>query len=131
MAAAAPLRTRFEHADPILSVKSMAASLAYYQGVLGFRNAPWGGESFTCVSRDGACIYLCQGGQGGPGTWVWVGVEDVAALFAEYQATGARIRKAPVNYTWAYEMQVEDPDGHVLRFGSEPRTDQPYAEAEF
>ena len=32
MASANPVRTRFEHADPILSVKSMAVSLAYYQG---------------------------------------------------------------------------------------------------
>jgi len=122
-----PPRTTFEHADPILSVRSMAVSLAYYQDVLGFRNAPWGNESFTCVSRDGAGIYLCQGEQGGPGTWLWVGVGDVALLHAEYQASGARIRMAPVNRSWAYEMQVEDPDGHVLRFGSEPRTDLPFA----
>jgi catechol 2,3-dioxygenase-like lactoylglutathione lyase family enzyme len=123
-----PVRTRFEHADPILSVKNMAVSVAYYRDALGFRNAPWGGESFTSVNRDGAGIYLCQGGQGGPGTWVWVGVEDVALLYSEYQATGARIRMAPVNHSWAYEMQVEDPDGHVLRFGSEPRADLPFAE---
>jgi hypothetical protein len=24
-------------------------------------------------------------------------------------------------------MKVEDPDGHVLRFGSEPRADVPFA----
>lgn len=125
MTPATQLRTRFEHADPILSVKKMAVSLAYYQDVLGFRNAPWGGELFTCVTRDDANIYLCQGGQGGPGTWVWVGVEDVGALFAEYQATGARFRGVPVNHGWAYEMQVEDPDGHVLRFGSKTRADLP------
>ncbi len=127
MIPAEPVRTRFEHAEPILSVKSMAVSLAYYQEVLGFRNAPWGSEWFTSVNRDGAGIYLCQGGQGGPGTWVWVGVEDAAQLYAEYQAAGARIRMPPVNYSWAYEMQVEDPDGHVLRFGSEPRADLPFA----
>jgi len=121
-------KTRFEHADPILSVTNMAVSVAYYQDVLGFRNAPWGSEWFTAVTRDGACIYLCQGGQGGAGTWVWVGVEDVAALHAEYQSSGARIRMAPANHPWAYEMQVEDPDGHVLRFGSEPRTDMPIVE---
>ena len=118
-------KTRFEHADPILSVTDMAVSLAYYRDVLGFQAAPWGDDSFTSVNRDGACIYLCQGHQGAPGTWIWVGVEDVAALFAEYQASGARIRGAPVNHAWAYEMQVEDPDGHVLRFGSDSRADLP------
>jgi len=122
------MKTRFEHADPILSVKNMAVSVAYYRDVLGFRTAPWGGAWFTAVTRDGACIYLCQGGQGVPGTLVWVGVEDVAALYAEYQSTAARIRMTPANHYWAYEMQVEDPDGHVLRFGSEPRTDIPTIE---
>jgi hypothetical protein len=94
--------------------------------VLGFRNADWGDDHFTCVSRDRAAIYLCRGGQGQPGTWVWVGVEDVGALYEEYQASGARIRHAPRNHPWAYEMKVEDPDGHVLRFGSEPRADVPF-----
>ena len=119
-------RVRFEHAEPILSVRDMAASLKYYVDVLGFKNADWGGDEFTHVSRDGAGIYLSQGEQGHPGTWVWVGVEDVAALFEEYKASGAKIRTPPQNYPWAYEMTVSDADGHVLRVGSEPRDDQPF-----
>lgn len=119
-------RTRFEHAEPILSVADMAASVRYYVQVLGFRNADWGGDDFTAVTRDGACIYLCRGAQGQPGTWAWVGVEDAAALYEEYTASGARIRQAPWNHEWGLELQVEDPDGHVLRFGSEPLSDQPF-----
>lgn len=118
-------RTKFERANPILSVTDMAASLRYYVDLLGFRNADWGTNDFTFVARDDAGIYLCRGGQGKPGTWVWIGVEDVAVLFEEYRASGARIRQAPENYAWAYEMRVEDPDGHVLRFGSETRSDLP------
>ena len=125
------MRTKFEHADPILCVADMAVSVRYYVAVLGFRNAAWGGDLFTCVTRDTASIYLCQGGQGHPGTWVWIGVEDVAALHEEYESSGARILRAPQNYPWAYEMHVEDPDGHVLRFGSEPLTDVPFANASF
>ncbi len=113
-------KTRFEHADPILRVASMARSLRYYIDVLGFTNADWGGNDFTCVSRDGASIYLCERDQGQPGTWVWVGVEDVAALYEEYRQSGATILDPPQNFPWAYEMKVRDPDGHVLRFGSEP-----------
>jgi uncharacterized glyoxalase superfamily protein PhnB len=122
------VKTRFEHAEPILNVKDMATSLAYYVDVLGFKNVAWGTTAFTAVMRDGAGIYLCQGGQGRPGTWVWVGVEDVAALYEEYKTSGAKIRRAPENFPWAYEMKVEDPDGHVLRFGSDARTDMPFAE---
>jgi hypothetical protein len=85
----------------------------------------WGSQDFTCVTRDGATIYLCRGGQGQPGTWAWIGVEDVALLYDEYRATGASIRMTPRNHVWAYELQVEDPDGHVLRFGSDTRDDLP------
>jgi hypothetical protein len=99
----------------------MARSLRYYVDVLGFSNAEWGGDDFTCVTRDGASIYLCEGDQGQPGTWVWLGVEDVDALYNEYQGTAATILHAPENYPWACEMKVGDPDGHVLRFGSDPR----------
>lgn len=54
------------------------------------------------------------------------GVEDVATKST--QSAGAKIRRNPENYSRAYEMQVEDPDGHVLRLGSEPRTDMPLAD---
>jgi predicted lactoylglutathione lyase len=118
-------RTKFEGSSPILSVKDMAASVRYYVDVLGFKDAPWGNDDFTSVNRDRAGIYLCRGGQGQAGTWVWLGVEDAAALYEEYKANGAKILQSPQNYSWAYEMRVEDPDGHVLRFGSEPRADQP------
>ena len=119
------------HAVPILSVKDMAVSLKYYVDVLGFKNAAWGNDRFTNVYRDHAGIYLCRGGQGSPGTWVWFGVDDVAALYQEYSASGAMITLPPSNYPWAYEMHVEDPDGHVLRFGSDPRHDIPLSEANF
>jgi catechol 2,3-dioxygenase-like lactoylglutathione lyase family enzyme len=121
-------RTYFENAAPILNVESMSRSVKFYVDVLGFTNAEWGDGSFTCVSRDKAAIYLCQGGQGHPGTWVWIGVEDVGPLYELYRHK-ATIRHAPRNYAWAYEMKVEDPDGHILRFGSEPRPDLPFEQS--
>ena len=114
-------RTRFERADPILRVTNLTQSLRYYVDVLGFTNADWGGDDFTCVSRDAASIYLSQGDQGWPGTWVWVGVEDVDVLYEEYRQAGATILHPPEHYPWACEMKVTDPDGHVLRFGSDPK----------
>jgi len=119
-------KTQFEGAQPILSVRDLAATVRYYTEVLGFKNAEWGNDSFTCVVRDRASIYLCRDGQGQPGTWVWVGVEDVSLLYEEYKQKGAHIRMTPRNFSWAYEMHVEDLDGHVLRFGSEPLEDRPF-----
>ena len=65
--------------------------------------------------------------QWNPGTWIWIGVGDVDVLFQELSTTGASIRLEPTNYQWAYEMQVEDPDGHGLRFGSDPKTDRVFS----
>lgn len=70
---------------------------------------------------------LCQQGQGHAGTWVWIGVEEIEPLFADWEPQGVKVRQPPTNYPWAHEMQIEDPDGHVLRFGSEPKPDEPCA----
>ena len=109
--------------EPILNVADMARSLRFYVDLLGFENAAWGTDSFTHVSRDGRGIYLCQGGQGQAGTWIWMGVEDARSWHDELRAKGVTIRKGLTNEPWALEFQVEDPDGHVLRIGSEPEQD--------
>ena len=111
----------FEGSAPILRVEDMAASLRFYVNLLDFKNASWGNDDFTHVSRDNAGIYLCRGGQGRGGAWVWVGVEDAEKLHEECKTRGVKIRLPPTNYPWALEMQVEDPDGNVLRLGSEPK----------
>jgi len=114
-------RVNFENSQPILRVQSMQTSLHFYVDLLGFKNASWGNHDFTSVNRDGAGIYLCRGSQGRGGAWIWIGVEDVAKLQEECNANGVAIRMPPTNYPWALEMHVEDPDGNVIRFGSEPR----------
>jgi catechol 2,3-dioxygenase-like lactoylglutathione lyase family enzyme len=114
---------RFECSDPILRVENMQAAIEFYVDGLGFRNAAWGSDDFTCVTRDRAGIYLCRGGQGRGGAWAWIGVEDAQKLYEEFLARGVPIKMPPVNHSWALEMQVEDPDGNVLRFGSEPLDD--------
>ena len=43
-------------------------------------------------------------------------------MFSEFQAKGAHIRRPPEDFYWAREFEVEDPDGHVLRVGSEPKS---------
>jgi hypothetical protein len=70
-------------------------------------------------------LFLVQGDQGNPGSWVWVGVSDVDLVHAEYLRSGAKIRQPPTNFPWACEMQVEDLDGNVLRVGSESKPDEP------
>jgi hypothetical protein len=82
---------------------------------------------FTAMERDNCSIYLCEGGQGCMGTWLWAGFDgDMDTLHQELKSAGAIIRKPPTNYSWALELHVEDPDGHVLRFGTEPNATEPF-----
>lgn len=105
---------------PILYVKNVAVSVDYYINRLGFKKEwNWGDPpNFASVSRDDFPILLCEGGQGQPGTWLWIGVSDTDAIYDEFKAKGVTFRETPTNYPWAYELRVEDPDGHILRFGS-------------
>jgi catechol 2,3-dioxygenase-like lactoylglutathione lyase family enzyme len=117
----------FEGVNPILRVQDLAASLDYYVRTLGFA-INWQGPYFASVKRGRCDIFLSQDDQGHLGGWVWIGVGDADALLAEYRRSGAKIRHLPTNYDWAYEMQVEDLDGNVLRLGSDQKKDQPTGE---
>lgn len=119
---------RLECINPILKVKDLSVSRNYYVKALGFKEAEWGRNmNFTAMERDTCSLYLCEGGQGCKGTWLWIGFDgDMNTLHEELKSTGAIIRKPPTNYSWALELHVEDPDGHVLRFGTEPNATEPF-----
>jgi predicted lactoylglutathione lyase len=112
--------TMIENVTPILRVADLETSRRHYIEKLGF-SLDWDAGTIISVSRDGKPIMLCEGAQGQPGVWLWIGVEDAGEFYAEFMAKGALIRSPPQNFSWAYEFQVQDPDGHVLRFASEPK----------
>lgn len=122
------LSLNFGNATPIMPVADLSTSLAYYTEKLGFKIDWRAHDSFASVSRDKCTIFLAAGDQGNTPTWAWIGISDTAALFEEYVKTGARIRHAPANFEWALEMQIVDPAGNVLRFGSDPDEGGPSAE---
>ena len=112
--------TAIENVIPILRVQNIKTSRHFYTDALGF-SLDWDAGEMISVSRDGKAIMLCEGDQGQPGTWLWIGCDDADVLFDEFSTKGAKIHMPPKNFSWAYEFQIEDPDGHVLRFGSEPK----------
>lgn len=116
-----PLGIHIEGIQVILNVRDMETSRAFYKDILGFEEAGWGSDDFTSLNRENAGIYLCKGGQGNPGTWIWIGFDgDIYQLYEQLKAKGVTIRQPPVRNAWALELHVEDPDGHVLRFGTDP-----------
>ena len=118
----------FTEGCPILNVKNVPVSLDYYCNTLGFQDVfhwsredapPW---TFAQVRRGNFFVYLSQQAQGGTGMWMSLGlasVEDLAALYQEYQAKAAKIIEPPTDKQWAMrEMLVADVDGHILRIGA-------------
>ena len=82
--------TRFGGVTPIIRVSDVSASLEYYTRILGF-NDDWGSvDGFASVSRDRCHLFLSQGDQGHPGSWVFIGVGDVDVLFEGIQSEGSK-----------------------------------------
>jgi catechol 2,3-dioxygenase-like lactoylglutathione lyase family enzyme len=109
-----------QHITPILYVSDFARGMSYFVEKLGFRRLwDWGDPpTFGAVGRDQVEIFLSLHGQGKPGTWMSIFVDDVDALYEEFTGRGAVIPMAPENKPWGMsEMHVECPDGHILRFG--------------
>ena len=112
----------FQAVTPILYVKDLPASMDYYVQKLGFEKLwDWGDPpTFGCVRRGKVQIFFCEGCQGQPGTWMWIVVEDVDALYEEYKKSGAIILEEPKNYPWeSREMLVADLDDHRLRLAGD------------
>lgn len=118
----------FGGVTPVLRVRDIAASLDYYTRVLGFKVNFVYDDFFASISCGRCGIFLSEGDQGNFGSCLWIDGKDVEVLHAQFMAAGAKIRHPPTNYSWALEMQVEDPDGNILRFGSDPKKDQPEGE---
>lgn len=106
---------------PILDVQDLQASFRYYRDQLGFKVDWEEGDppDFGSVSRGGAVVFLCEGCEGMPGSWMMIFARDVDTLHSELAEAGAKIRMPPKDMPWGIrEMHVSDLDGNVIRFGT-------------
>jgi hypothetical protein len=74
-----PLRMTFKHHVPILYSTDVTRSIAYYTDVLGFEQKwEWGTPpTFGGVRKDHVEIFFCKDGQGNPGTWLAIFIQNV------------------------------------------------------
>lgn len=111
---------KFEKAVTILYSGDIIRSLDYYLDKLGF-DQKWEWDSpptFGGVSKDCVEIFFCKKGQGNPGTWLAINVDNVDEYYESIRNNGAKIISMPQDMEWNMrEMLVEDPDGHIIRFG--------------
>ena len=117
-------------AMPILFVRDVPASAAFFRDTLGFAIDFLHGTPpfYGAVSRGGACLHLrfvhepvFSDAASREESLIVATIEtdDVLALFAEFQARGAVIAQAPVKQPWGgTELQVRDLDGNAIAFVS-------------
>ena len=122
-------------AIPILFVRDVAASAAFYEGKLGFRVDFLHGTPpfYGSVSRDRARLHLRFVHQTNfvelarrEESLILAAIEssDVRALFEEYEARSVEFAQRLVSPEWGgLDFHVRDPDGNVISFvqyGSTP-----------
>jgi len=104
---------------PILYVRDFAEAMNYYTKKLLFdRLWEWGNPpDFGAVRLDKVEIFFCLGGQGHPGTWLSIFVDDVDDYLERITRLGAEVIQGPTDYPWGCrEVHVRDPNQHVIRF---------------
>jgi predicted enzyme related to lactoylglutathione lyase len=106
-----------EKALPELPFNDVAAAIAYYQEVLGFR-INYAQHDLGVMERDEVTILLIQRTERHTGIGsVGFYIEDADKLYAELQAKGAHLQGEPVSWPWGLRnFQVLDPEGNRLTF---------------
>jgi catechol 2,3-dioxygenase-like lactoylglutathione lyase family enzyme len=119
---------RLARAIPVVFVADVDASAAFYRDSLGFSIDFLHGEPpfYGSVSRDGACVHLKFVHEPvltiGPDDRdafinVFVEVDNVKALFAEYLSAGVTFAQRLQKEAWGgRDFIVLDPDGNMLSF---------------
>jgi catechol 2,3-dioxygenase-like lactoylglutathione lyase family enzyme len=122
--------TAMKSAVPILFVRDVPASAAFFRDSLGFEidflhGAP---PFYGSVSRGEACLHLrCVhdpnfaelAAREVSLILATIEVSDVHALFAEFSARGVEFPQQPTRQAWGgTDFHVRDPDGNVFSFVS-------------
>jgi predicted enzyme related to lactoylglutathione lyase len=105
---------------PILYVRDFQEATNYYVEKLLFRKLwDWGTPpEFGAVALGKVEIFFCLKGQGRPGSWLSIFVDDVDEYFEQISKLGAHVIEPPKDMPWGVrEMHVADPNDHVIRFG--------------
>ncbi len=125
---AATPELRLKAALPVLYVRDVEAAAAFWRDKLGFSiDFLHGNPAFYgAVSRDGACLHLkfVHGEVFGPGRvedegliMAYLAVDNISALFAEFEARGALFSQRPAIQAWGgTDFHVLDPDGNRIAF---------------
>jgi uncharacterized glyoxalase superfamily protein PhnB len=113
---------------PILFVRDVSASAAFYEEKFGFATDFLDGTPpfYGAVSRGDVCLHLrcvrepnfaALAARESSLILASIEVSDVHALFEEFKARGAEFARTPARQIWGgTDFHVRDPDGNVISF---------------
>ena len=119
----------FRFSVPVLRVRDVAATVAWYRRYLGFaaetfpERAP---HEFAIIERDGVQLLVRETKGSSRGTadlhsgwdlYLWVDGLDLAGLEASIALSGSVVRSLSRMGTSIAELEIRDPDGYVLCIG--------------
>lgn len=114
---------------PVIPVRNVAASAAFYERHLGFATAFMADDrSYAVVARDGQALHLTDASESeaalratANNISLYIEVEDVAALWSAVEASRPATKlRALEDKPWGTrEFHILDPDGCLLRFGQD------------
>jgi uncharacterized glyoxalase superfamily protein PhnB len=103
---------------PELPFDDVAAAVAHYRDVLGFR-INYVQPDLGVMYRDGVTVLLIARTERHKGIGsAYFYVEDADALYAELRANGAGVQGEPVSHPWGLrDFHVLDLEGNGITFG--------------
>lgn len=101
-----------------LPLSNVAAGIAYYQDVLGFK-INYAQDDIGVMYRDDVTLLLIARTEKHTGIGsCYVYVRDADALHAELRAKGAHVIGEPISQPWGLrDFEVRDLEGNRIRFG--------------
>jgi DNA-binding MarR family transcriptional regulator len=114
--------------EPIFPVRDLAAALAHYAS-LGFKTLGYPGGGYGFAQREGTGLHFAEHAdhdRAHGGAVAYLYVRDADALHEEWTRPGIGGHTHPVGLMeyGLREGSHTDPDGNVIRFGSEPEEEE-------
>ena len=107
-------------ACPCLPAQDVEATIAFYQGVLGFsRVSRYPEQGYAIVSRDDVELHFfsCADRKLAEASGAYVRVLGVDALHAGLKGKDVRATEPEERFYGMREFAVWDPNGNLIRFG--------------
>lgn len=122
----------FSHAEPVLAVRNVKESIAYWQEILGFPDkwiwepptlggVSWNGTAFIQFSQEPELAASSAGNS------LWIPLRNnVETLYALHQKNGVNIVD-PLQYrSWGYnQYTIRDLNGYYIHFAARGRPENP------